>query len=81
MAGVEGLPGSRTLLMWQERAQADTRRGRGGDIQSLLWLLGLHLNALLQRLGQDQQKRKESAELGCTGHINSCRGEGTHTGR
>lgn len=81
MAGVEGLSGSRTLLRWQERAQADIRRGRGGDFQSLLWLLGLHLNALLQRLGQDQQKRKESVELGCIAHINSWHGEGTHTGR
>lgn len=60
--------------MWQERAQADTCGGRGGDIQSLLWLLGLHLTALLQRLGQDQQKRKESAELGHTAHINSWSG-------
>lgn len=60
--------------MWQEKAQADTRGGREGDIQSLLWLLGLHLTALLQKLGQDQQKRKESGELGCTAHINSWRG-------
>lgn len=57
--------------MWQERAQADTRGERGGDIQSLLWLPGLHLTALLQRLGRDQQKRKESTELGHTAHINS----------
>lgn len=56
-------------------------RRRGGDIQSLLWLLGLHLTALLQRLGQDQQKRKESAEPGRTAHINSWRAEWAHTGR